>query len=108
MRGDVNVGRPTDLGLTGIAMTVLDYEAEAELFMTRRTNRSRPLRYRRFNTAAEALRFAIEDMPAALLSGSLLEVNGERFDGKCLLELYTSEAYPLPRGPARSLEAGLR
>ena len=43
-----------------------DYGIPAELFMGKRKAGARqPLSYRRFATAAEAIRFAIEELPAA-------------------------------------------
>ena len=45
--------------------TPFDYGLAAELFMGRRKGRARqPLSYRRFATAAEAIRFAVEELPA--------------------------------------------
>jgi len=42
-----------------------DYGIPAELFMGKRKGGPRqPLRYRRFATAAEAIRFAVEELPA--------------------------------------------
>ena len=46
-------------------MMKFDYETPAELFMAKRKGGTRqPLGYRRFGTAAEAIRFAIEEFPA--------------------------------------------
>ena len=43
-----------------------DYGIPAELFMGKRKGGARqPLRYRRFATAAEAIRFAVEELPGA-------------------------------------------
>ena len=43
-----------------------DYGVPAELFMGKRKGGPRqPLRYRRFATAAEAIRFAVEELSAA-------------------------------------------
>jgi hypothetical protein len=53
--------------------------------------------YRRFDTAAEAIRFAIEELPAALLLGAFLEVDEVRFGGDDIRRLYDSPDYPLPR-----------
>jgi hypothetical protein len=42
-----------------------NYAAPAELFIPKlKRGRRQPLSYRRFNTAAEAIRFAIEHFPA--------------------------------------------
>src|ERR1700740_2536593 len=57
-----------------------DYEAVAELFPGRNRKFNRELaRYRRFDRAADALRFAIEELPPQLLLGACLEVGGEGF-----------------------------
>jgi len=48
-------------------------------------------------TAAEAIRFAIEALPAPLLVGAYLQVGDERFDSDQIRELYQSDAYPLER-----------
>jgi hypothetical protein len=53
--------------------------------------------FRRFSTAAEAIRFAIENIPAPFLPGCYLEVDGVRYDATQLRELYDSAEYPLPR-----------
>lgn len=51
-------------------MAAFDYGIEAELFPSRDwTSRSRCVRYRRFANAAEAIRFAIEDLPPRHLLG---------------------------------------
>jgi len=53
-----------------------DYDAPAELFLSRNTKRSRQ-KYRRFATAAEAIRYAVEDLPRPALSalGCRLEMS---------------------------------
>jgi hypothetical protein len=76
-------------------MSNFDYDAPADLFPAR-SRRSR-VGYRRFNTAAEAIRFAIEQMPVELLGGTVLEVKEERIHGIGIRELYDGAAYPLAR-----------
>jgi hypothetical protein len=79
-------------------MATVNYNAEAELFPPRRRSFSRgPVGYKRFKSAAEAIRFAIEELPAELLLGAYLEVEEDRFDGSAIRQVYESEAYPLQR-----------
>jgi hypothetical protein len=80
-------------------MSDFDYAAPAELFACRsRGSSPRPVTYRRFTSGAEAVRFAIEELPAEVLFGTVLEVNGERFDAAQIRQLYDNNAYPLQRG----------
>ncbi len=78
-------------------MTQFDYASAAELFPSKSPYKSGRVSYRRFTTAAEAVRYAIEDMPAPLLRGSLLEVDEQRFDGIQIRGLYDAAAFPLVR-----------
>jgi hypothetical protein len=82
-------------------MDRFDYNAPAELFPTRSRRGSRPIGYRRFSKAAEAIRFAIEELPPAQLNGAHLEVEEERFDCDDMRRLYESAEYPLARRALR-------
>jgi hypothetical protein len=56
-----------------------DYGVPAELFMAKRKAGARqPLRYRRFTTAAEAIRFAVEELPAMRSLGAWMQVGDQR------------------------------
>ena len=60
----------------------------------------RELRYRRFATAAEAIRFAVEELPAVRTLGAWMQVGDQRFDGDDIQRLYESNDYPLQRRPS--------
>jgi len=84
-------------------MGEFDYNAAAELFATRkRIPRRQPLGYKRFSHAAQAIRFAIEDLPAELLIGAFLEVDELRYNSDGIRRLYESTEYPLARRIADS------
>ena len=79
-------------------MSAFNYSSQAELFPTRnRKSRRQPLGYRRFDRAAEAIRFAIEELPSQSLAGAYLEVDEQRFDSVGIRRLYDSTDYPLAR-----------
>jgi hypothetical protein len=81
-------------------MDSFNYNAPAELFPTRGRRSKRPMYYRRFDTAAQAIRFAIEELAAPLLLGAYLQVEDDRFDSEQIRILYESTAYPLTRSHA--------
>jgi hypothetical protein len=85
-------------------MSSFDYKAPAELFLSKPAKGSRT-KYRRFATAAEALRYAIEDLRIPKAFGAWLEVGDERFSSSDIQRLYEdggprwrqiSECDPLP------------
>ena len=87
-------------------MAIFDYSTEAELSPTvsevallpagRRGTRQ-PTGYGRFARAADAIRFAIEELPPEHLPATQLKVAQERFDGDGIRRLYESVEYPLAR-----------
>jgi hypothetical protein len=75
-----------------------DYMALAELYPTRSyKRRAGSIKYKRFQVAAEAVRFAMEELPPECLLGTYLEVEEQRFNGQQIRLLYESRDYPLPR-----------
>jgi hypothetical protein len=53
--------------------------------------------YRRFARSAEAIRFAIEQLPQPMQRGTVMEVDGDRIQITQIRALYDSERYPLSR-----------
>lgn len=79
-------------------MTDFDFTAMAELYPRRaKMSKREPVSYKRFDTAAEAIRYAVEDLSPDLLVGAVMEVDEERFDSEAIVNLYASSGYPLPR-----------
>jgi len=82
-------------------MACFDYGAAAELFPGRhKTRMIGAAAYKRFAAAGEAIRYAVEVLPASSFLGAFLEVNEERFDSNEIRRLYESVEYPLPRQSA--------
>jgi Arc/MetJ-type ribon-helix-helix transcriptional regulator len=89
-----------------VKMASFDYSIEAQLASTaseispssiRRGRVRQPVGYGRFARAADAIRFAIEELPAKLLPAAQLKVAGERFDCNDIRRLYESDQYPFTR-----------
>jgi hypothetical protein len=79
-------------------MEAFKYASPGELYYPRASAFRKPgMTYRRFPTAAEAIRFAIEGIPPPVLHGCYMEVEGERYHAGQMRELYESKAYPLTR-----------
>jgi hypothetical protein len=85
-----------------------DYAAAAEIYPSRsRGSRRHPVGYKRFDSAAEALQFAIEQLPVDALVGAYLEIGEDRYDAREMRTLYDAPGYPLPRNlPAAVTDAG--
>ena len=69
-----------------------DYSAPAELFLAKPARLCRN-KYRQFATAAEALRFAVEELRIPKAFGAWLEVGDQRFNSMEIQRLY--QARPL-------------
>jgi hypothetical protein len=64
------------------AKIAFDYNAEAELFPSRnRKSKRQTIAYKRFGHAADAIRFAIEELAPEFLLGACLEVAEARYNG---------------------------
>lgn len=75
------------------------YLGEAELFAVQHRGRKQNLFYQRFDVAAEAIRFAVEDMPSGT-SNLVLETEFARLGMAEIAALYAAEAFPLQRRTA--------
>lgn len=78
-------------------MTRFNYAGSAGLYAGNARAGRRGPRYMRFETAAEALRFAVEDMRDKQQRGSLLEMDEARFNHNQIRALYDAPEYPLLR-----------
>ena len=74
-----------------------DYKAPAELFPSRNRKVVNKIKYRRFDKAVEAVRFAVEELPEAQLLGAYIQVDEQRFGHQEIRALYDSEHYPLKK-----------
>ena len=66
-----------------------DYNTPAELFLAKRTKNGR-----RFTTAAEAIRCAVEDLRTPKALGAWLQVGDERFNSTEIERLYEALRKP--------------
>lgn len=79
-------------------METFQFDASAEVFtIARHTRRKEPMIYRRFPNAGEAIRYAIEDLPANELEGTTIETQDTRLEVAEIRGLYERQDYPLPR-----------
>ena len=83
-------------------MNAKDYRTEAGLFFCKTPRgKHKSLIVRRFPQAAEAIRYAIEELPPGALDSCSLEVNQQHFFGREIRPLYDSAVYPLRRRSTR-------
>jgi hypothetical protein len=79
-------------------MAAFDFGALAELYPCKGRGGARsPVTYHRFETAAEAIRFAIEELSPMLLNGAILEVDEERYHKDEIRAFYDSKEFPLSK-----------
>jgi hypothetical protein len=92
------------------------YDEPAEVYSTDgKGARKRPVSYRRFASSAEAIRFAVEQLPQIMQRGTVMEMGEDRYEFAEIRALYESDRYPLQRdsdgdadgaGPAGEGRAG--
>ncbi|MDP2410936.1 MAG: hypothetical protein Q8M26_11700 [Pseudolabrys sp.] len=75
-------------------MEKFDFSAPAELFPSRNRKIASRVKYRRFDTAADAIRYAVEELPEPLLLGAFIEIDESRLGHKDIRALYESERFP--------------
>jgi hypothetical protein len=85
---------PTD---SELIVDKFNYNAPAELFPSRNRKIAKKVKYRRFDRAAEAIRYAVEELPEPLLLGAFIEMDDERLGHKDIRALYDSADYPLTK-----------
>ena len=86
------------------AMPQEDFQASAEMFSNvRKIGWSRtPMKYRRFETLALAVKYAVEDMDDALHC-VIIRTDSDDLTGAAIKKLYDSSTYPLARRPLRDV-----
>ncbi|HLC07814.1 MAG TPA: hypothetical protein VJK06_00850 [Methyloceanibacter sp.] len=82
-----------------------DYSAPAELFPSRNRKIASRVKYRRFDHAADAIRFAVEELPEPLLLGAYIEIEEARLGHKDIRALYESESFPLQKTLKQRVDA---
>ncbi len=78
-------------------MNKFDYGRPAELFSVTSIGRQRRMGFRRFETAARAVAYAMEELDPKALAGAALEIDDERLDHQAMRRLYNHPDYPLSR-----------
>jgi hypothetical protein len=91
--------------LKGLLLAHFDYNAPAEVYAGRSMRGARTMMYQRFDTGAEALRFAIEIMPPPNLKGAILETGERRYWHGEIQKLYDAPGYPFTRKPKAEISA---
>lgn len=79
-------------------MDANDYRLEASLYYSKTPGtKQKSLVFRRFPKAADAIRFAVEDLAPKIFDSCSLEVNDAHYFGREIRVLYDDGAFPLRR-----------
>lgn len=79
-------------------MDATDYRSEASLYYSKSAHsKQKSLVFRRFPMAAEAIRFAVEELSPKIFNSCTLEVNEAHYFGREIRPLYDDGAFPLRR-----------
>lgn len=78
-------------------MTRIEFNAHARLYLGRDRATALAQGAKIYDTAAEAIRFAMEEAAPVSLHGALLVVGNEGYSGARIRALYNSNAFPLKR-----------
>lgn len=78
-------------------MTLIDYNARAELYLGSDCDTALEQGPRTFRTVAQALRFAFEEAAPVSLRGASLQIDGRIHSAQELSQLYRSPDYPFAR-----------
>lgn len=83
-----------------------DYSEPAELYGGNTwTGGPSAIKYRRFDTAAQAIRYAMEVLTGPSSRACVMEVDEDRFNHLEIRQLYESSDYPLPRQTGKDTDA---
>jgi hypothetical protein len=78
-------------------MPSFDYNAPAELFVNNGGRRQRSMTCKRFDRAADAVRYVGEALPISNAASAVIEVDEIRYRYSDVINLYNASEYPLPR-----------
>ncbi len=75
-------------------MDQFDYGEPAELFPSRNRKVANKVKYRRFDKAAEAIRFAVEELPEPQLLGAYIQIDEQRLGHQQIPRALRERALP--------------
>lgn len=82
-------------------MSNIEMNANAALYLGSSWKNAQDEGARTFRTAAQAVRFAMEEAPPVSRRGALLVVDGRSYSGRDIADLYKSMSYPFARKEIR-------